>query len=129
MHLKVTVNGEVYDVEVEVEEQPPPSLAAIFTSGFQPAGGSGGAAPTPVASSATDGEGVRAPLSGTVARILVHEGQEVAAGDVVVVLEAMKMETEINAPSPGVVAAIRVASGEVVSGGQVLVEIATGGET
>jgi methylmalonyl-CoA carboxyltransferase 1.3S subunit len=124
MQLKVTVNGVVYDVDVEVEEEPQPSLGAIFMAGgnFSPppvaanGGGSSGAA-------ASDGTGVRAPLSGSVARILVEEGQSIEVGDVLVVLEAMKMETEITAPEAGTVRAIHVAMNDAVTGGQVLVEV------
>jgi biotin carboxyl carrier protein len=65
---------------------------------------------------------LRAPMPGLVVRVLVEAGQEVAAGAGVVVLEAMKMENELNAPSAGVVGAIRVGAGEAVEKGQVLVE-------
>jgi biotin carboxyl carrier protein len=65
---------------------------------------------------------LRAPMPGLVVRVLVEAGQEVAAGAGVVVLEAMKMENELNAPSAGVVGAIRVGAGEPVEKGQVLVE-------
>ena len=120
MQLKVTVNGVVYDVEVEVEEEPKPTLGAIFMTG-------GGFSPSPVAppsGAAPNANAVQAPLSGTVARVLVEEGQSIEAGDVVVVLEAMKMETEITAPQSGTVAAVLVSAGTAVTGGQVLVELA-----
>lgn len=121
MQLKVTVNGVAYDVEVEVEEEPQPTLGAIFMTGggFSPpvvsAPKSGGAA--------ADGNSVQAPLSGTVARVLVEEGQAIEAGEVVIVLEAMKMETEITAPHAGTVTEILVAPGAAVTGGQVLVQL------
>lgn len=121
MQLKVTVNGVVYDVDVEVEEEPQPTLGAIFMTGGS------FSAPTTAAPASTrpaDGNGVRAPLGGTVARVLVEEGQAIEAGDVLVVLEAMKMETEITAPEAGTVGAVLVAAGDAVSGGQVLVELA-----
>ncbi len=69
---------------------------------------------------ATSANGIQAPLSGTVARVLVEDGQDIAEGDVVVVLEAMKMETEITAPRQGTVSAVLVAAGDAVTGGQVL---------
>ena len=121
MQLKVTVNGVVYDVEVEVEEEPQPSLGSIFMAG----GGFSSPHVTPPATTgpAADGDGVRAPLSGSVAKILVEEGQAIEAGQVLVVLEAMKMETEITAPDAGTVGAIHVSVGDAVSGGQVLVEL------
>jgi methylmalonyl-CoA carboxyltransferase small subunit len=120
MQLKVTVNGVVYDVDVEVEEEPRPSLGAIFMTG-------GGFKPPHVSASPTgataDGNSVHAPLAGTVARVLVEEGQSIEAGEVVVVLEAMKMETEITAPHSGTVAAVLVEPGTAVTGGQVLLEL------
>jgi len=119
MQLKVTVNGVVYDVEVEVEEEPQPTLGAIFMSG-----GSFAPVPSHVQAVGQSSNGVQAPLAGTVARVLVEEGQEIGEGDVVVVLEAMKMETEITAPRSGTIAAVLVAAGAAVSGGQVLVELA-----
>lgn len=121
MQLKVTVNGVVYDVEVEVEEEARPSLGSIFMGGGFVAQHAAAPAASP---SAGTGSGVTAPLSGSVARVLVEEGQEIASGDVLVVLEAMKMETEITAPRDGTVAAILVSAGEAVAGGQVLVELA-----
>jgi methylmalonyl-CoA carboxyltransferase 1.3S subunit len=124
MQLKVTVNGVVYDVDVEVEEEPQPTLGSIFMAGGNfsapPAVSTGGAS---ASTASADGQGVRAPLSGSVARVLVEEGQAIEAGDVLVVLEAMKMETEITAPEAGTVRAVHVAVNDSVSGGQVLVEV------
>ena len=65
---------------------------------------------------------LRAPISGTVTKVLVEADQEAALGDTLLVLEAMKMETEITAPVAGTVATVTVKPGEAVSGGQVLVE-------
>jgi methylmalonyl-CoA carboxyltransferase 1.3S subunit len=56
-------------------------------------------------------------------KILVNEGDEIEAGQVLLILEAMKMETEITAPNAGTVARISVAVGDAVQGGQPLVEI------
>jgi methylmalonyl-CoA carboxyltransferase 1.3S subunit len=124
MQLKVTVNGVVYDVDVEVEEEPQPSLGSIFMAGGNfsapPVVATGGAS---AGAAGSDGQGVRAPLSGSVARILVEEGQSIEVGDVLVVLEAMKMETEITAPEAGTVRAIHVAVNDAVTSGQVLVEV------
>ena len=121
MQLKVTVNGQVYDVEVEVEEEPRPALGAIFMAGGNFSAPPVSSAPAPAAASGA-GEGVRAPLAGTVARIPVDEGQEIEPGQVLVVLEAMKMETEITAPCAGKVGRILVGVGDAVTGGQLLVE-------
>lgn len=118
MKLKVTINGTPYDVEVEVEEEPIPTLGAVLLRSTSAYGVTPTAAKAPAASST----GLKAPISGTVVNILVEAGSEVKAGDTVVVLEAMKMETEITAPQDGKIAAVNVEVGEAVSGGQTLIE-------
>lgn len=118
MQLKVTVNGVAYDVEVEVEEEPHTPIGAIFMSGgtFSPP------QQKPTASAPAGDDAITAPLAGTVARVLVEEGQAIEAGDVVLVLEAMKMETEITAPQAGTVTVVLVSAGTAVTAGQVLLE-------
>ncbi len=119
MKLKVTVNGIPYDIEVDVEE-PERTLGTIVIGGP-------GAMNTPVASTAsvkaTSANAVVAPLSGSVSRVLVEEGQQIEEGEVLLVLEAMKMETEITAPHPGVVARVLVEKGDSVAGGEALIEL------
>ena len=119
MQLKVTVNGVAYDVEVEVEEEKPSTLGAIFMTG----GNFSAPHPKTPAPGASGDDGVTAPLAGTVARVQVEEWQKIEAGDVVVVLEAMKMETEITAPQAGTVAAVLVSPGDAVTAGQMLLQI------
>ena len=116
MRLKVTVNDVVYDIEVEVDETERPQLGAIVI------GGTGVTAPQTASMPASVVNGVTAPLSGSVSKILVAEGDDITAGQVLVVLEAMKMETEITAPADAKVKALLVTVGESVSGGQGLVE-------
>lgn len=70
---------------------------------------------------------IRAPMPGLVLRVEVEEGQRVAAGAGVVVLEAMKMENEITTPGPGIVAKVHVQAGAAVEKGTPLVEIAPQG--
>ncbi len=118
MKLKVTVNGTEYDIDVEVQEEKRPELGAIVVGGS--AAAPAVAAPAVTAAS---GNAIPAPLAGSVWKILVEVGQEVKAGDVVVILEAMKMETEIEAPADGVVTNILVNPGDAVQGGQGLIEI------
>ena len=121
MKLKVTVNGIAYSVDVEVEEEQR-KLGSIITGG----GGSVGnppAAPTTASVEGMSANAVVAPLAGSVFKILVNEGDEIEAGQVLLILEAMKMETEITAPNAGTVARISVAVGDAVQGGQPLVEI------
>lgn len=118
MNLKVTVNGIAYDVNVEVEEPETPTLGAIVIGG-----GGGSAAPTTASVSGTSANAVTAPLAGSVSRVLVEEGQEIKAGEVLLVLEAMKMETEITAPKDGKVARILVEKGTPVQAGEGLIEL------
>ncbi|MEZ5127482.1 MAG: biotin/lipoyl-containing protein [Micropruina glycogenica] len=119
MKLKVTVNGIAYEIEVEVEEQERPTLGAVVIGG-----GAAAAAPTTASVRATSANAVVAPLSGAVARILVAEGDQIAEGQVLLVLEAMKMETEITAPHKGTVGKILVKERDSVAGGEALIELA-----
>ena len=123
MLLKVTVDGVVYEVEVEVAEESRPQLGTIFMGGgFVPQHAATAAAP----SAPSDGEGVKAPLAGMVVRVPVKAGQQFVEGEVLVVLEAMKMETEITASTAGTVTAVLVGVGDAVTGGQVLVQVQAG---
>ncbi|NNG21232.1 biotin/lipoyl-binding protein [Naumannella sp. ID2617S] len=121
MKLKVTVNGTPYEVEVEVAEEERPSLGSLVIGGAQGTP----TAPTSASVPAVSANSVVAPLAGSIARILVEEGDSIESGQVLVVLEAMKMETEITAPQTGTVAAVHVAPGDPVQGGQVLIDLAS----
>ena len=81
------------------------------------AGSQADSAPTP-----TDGN-IRAPMPGIVVSIAVKEGDEISAGDTILVMEAMKMENNITATSSGTVKKIHVQAGEEVSNNQLLVEL------
>ncbi len=118
MRLQVTVDGSVYDVDVEVEDEPLPTLGAILvgsTSAY-------GVTPTLAKSPANTAHALTAPMAGTVLKVLVQAGDDVTTGDTLLVLEAMKMETEVTAPRDGKVRSVGVADGETVQGGQVLIE-------
>ncbi|MDQ1294006.1 MAG: methylmalonyl-CoA carboxyltransferase subunit [Actinomycetota bacterium] len=120
MKLTVTVNGTPYEVEVEVAEEPTPTLGLMMA-------GSSAAVPAPTAPAhvrtpANEEKVLRAPISGTVTKVLASAGDSFQPGETLLVLEAMKMETEITAPAAGTVASVTVESGQAVSGGQVLVE-------
>ena len=103
-----------------MEEPERPALGAAVI------GGGGAAQPTRTTASvqAASANAVVAPLSGAVARVLVAEGDEITQGQVLLVLEAMKMETEITAPHAGTVAAVLVGERDAVQGGQALIELA-----
>ena len=94
-NLKITVNGTTYDVQVE--ETGASSAPAV--SAPTPAAASA-PAPAPASAPAGSGTPVEAPMPGTVVDVKVANGAKVAEGDTVVILEAMKMENEINAPVP-----------------------------
>ena len=116
---KVTVNGTEYDVEWEkpVEEKPVVKV--------QPVAAKPAAAPAPAAKPAAPapagGYSIKTPLPGVIIDVKVNVGDTVAKGQTVVVLEAMKMENNINADRDGKVAAIQVAKGDTVADGAVLV--------
>jgi methylmalonyl-CoA carboxyltransferase small subunit len=123
MKLKITVDGKTYDVEVEVAPEPTPVLPTFLT---QTAAATIPAAP---AAGGASGEAVadetkvcRSPVSGIVVKSNVRNGQSIETGDILFVLEAMKMETEITAPIAGKVASVKVNAGDSVKNGQVVLE-------
>ncbi len=118
MKLTVTVNGITYAVEVEVEEERRQLGSIVFGSGH-----TSHQEPATASVQGVSANAVIAPLAGSVFKILVNQGDEIEAGQVLLILEAMKMETEITAPNAGVVTAVHVAVGDSVQGGQALVEI------
>ncbi len=120
--LRITVEGKSYDVTVEVLSDSGVPVAAappLVTAA------SGGPVAAPAASEAPSGEGagVVSQLAGTVVSVAVEAGQSVAAGDTLLVIEAMKMNTSIVAPQAGTVTTVAVAAGAVVEEGQTLVTI------
>jgi pyruvate carboxylase subunit B len=108
---RVTVNGHLYSVEVASETDVTVNGRAIAVGASAPS-----AAPAPVTSAAAapaaEGEAVTAPLAGTVFKIRVAEGQDVAAAQTLIVLESMKMEIEVKSPRAGRVGAIAVREGK-----------------
>ena len=118
MKLQVTVNGSVFDVDVEVEEEPLPTLGSVLVGG----GSSYAPTPTQAKTPATSANALTTPMAGTVVKVLVEAGAVVKAGDTLLVLEAMKMETEVTAPQDGKIKSVDVGVGDAVQGGQVLIE-------
>jgi acetyl-CoA/propionyl-CoA carboxylase biotin carboxyl carrier protein len=105
----------------------PGDLALSNGGGFDPAGVIR-KKPKPrkrgaLAGAAASGDAVTAPMQGTVVKVAVEEGQEVAAGDLVVVLEAMKMENPVTAHKDGTITGLAVEAGAAITQGTVLAEI------
>jgi biotin carboxyl carrier protein len=126
-HYRVTVNGQTYDVTVEDAGAPSVGAARAPVPAEPPQAvpPSPGELPDPSPSRPSSGEGtVTAPLPGVVLDVKVRQGQRVAAGEVLLVLEAMKMENEITAPVGGQVERVAVKKGDTVNLGDPLVVIA-----
>ena len=118
---KVNVNGTMYEVSLEVMDGVPAAPAAAPAAPVaEPAPA---AAPAPVAAAPAGGETVAAPMPGTILAVNVQNGATVKKGDVLFVLEAMKMENEIMADCDGTIAGVAVAQGATVSSGDVLCSI------
>ena len=134
MKYRITLQGKTYEVEVERGEailldeydaaaplqiiETVPAAPAAVTRDPVPA-----AAPAAPTGAAVEGTQVNAPLPGTVLSVKVSVGQSVKAGEVLVVIEAMKMENEVVAPADGVVKAIHTAKGAAVATGDTLLVI------
>ncbi|HBG13693.1 biotin/lipoyl-binding protein [Clostridium sp. WB02_MRS01] len=122
----ITVNGNVYEVTVE-EGSATGAPAAANKAVSAPAPAAPKAAPAPAAApvkaASAGSEGglkVAAPMPGKILGVKVSSGQAVKRGDVLILLEAMKMENEIVAPSDGTVASVNVAIGDSVEAGATL---------
>lgn len=127
MKYTAIVNGKTYEVEIErvstgrsIGHAAAPAYAAAPASA--PA-----AAPTPVPAPApapaASGGAVVSPMPGSILDVRVNVGDTVAEGQVIVMLEAMKMEIEIKAETTGVVSAVNVKKGDMVESGSVLVTL------
>ena len=134
MKYKVTLNNRVYEVEVdageamlvdEYEALAPAAPAPVAAVPAAVAAVPVAAAPAaPAAAGLAAGEVVKSPMPGNILKINVAAGQNVNEGDVLIVLEAMKMENEITATKAGTVAQVAVTKGQVVETGSPLVVIA-----
>ena len=130
MKYKVTLNGRTYEVEVEhgkailldeYEAIAPAPVAAAPAAAPVAAAAPAAAPAAPVVTGA--GEAVNAPMPGNILKVNVQNGQAVKAGQVLCVLEAMKMENEIMAPKAGTVTQVLVSKGSTVDTGSPLVVI------
>ncbi|GAA3540971.1 sodium-extruding oxaloacetate decarboxylase subunit alpha [Zobellella aerophila] len=114
----VRIDGRVYEVEVG----PSGSISAVHNAQGAPAPVA--AAPQAPAAPAGSGEAVPAPLAGNIFKVVAKQGTQVAAGDVLLILEAMKMETEVRASRAGQVLNVLVKEGDAVSVGDPLISLA-----
>lgn len=125
-NYRITVNGTAYDVAVEelgqgaVAAAPVAPVAAAPTPVAAPAAPVAAAPAAPKASGAEGSVKVTAPMPGKILGVKASQGQAVKRGDVIIVLEAMKMENEVVAPEDGTVASINVSEGANVESGDVL---------
>ena len=131
MKYVVTLNGKKYDVEVNESEAvitsvsnaapvAPVAPAAPVAAAPAPAASTAPSAPAAVVGTAVSGTQITSPMPGTILKLNVAEGQAVKAGDVVLILEAMKMENEIVAPCDGTIKQLLVSKGSTVDTDQIL---------
>ena len=119
----LAANGdEIYTVSVDGSDFTVTVSNGGELTGIVPLSGAAESAET--APVVTGGESIKAPLAGNIFRVMVSPGQQVAEGDTLLVLEAMKMETQISAPCAGTVSAVNVKEGDIVAVGDVLLAIA-----
>ncbi len=131
MKLNIAVDGKTYEVDVEVQDDDhgralggyipphPPSSSVVMPSAPVATAPSPGRAPAP---GVDDAKICHSPIAGIVIKINTQIGQQLQANDLLLVLEAMKMETNVTAPVAGKVKEIYVRPGDGVQVGQVLVE-------
>lgn len=112
MKLNITIDGKTYEVDVEVAEADHAGLPPAYPIGSAPSA-------VPVENEA---KVCRSPVSGIVVKLIAQPGQSLQVGDSLMVLEAMKMETNITAPVAGKVATIKVKPGDTVQADEVVVE-------
>ena len=121
-YYNITVNGVAYSVSVEETAAGAAPVAAAPAAPKAPAAPA--AAPKAAAPAGAAGAvSVKAPMPGNILDVKVSAGASVKAGDVLVILEAMKMENEIVAPQDGTVASVNVHKGDTVNSGDVLVSM------
>lgn len=120
-HLKITVNGVPYDVQVE--EADATAAASAVVAAPAPKAAASTPAEKPAAAPSAGTESINSPMPGTILDIKVQAGQKVKSGDVLLILEAMKMENEILAPHDAVVDSVLVSKGQSVESGTPLVSL------
>ena len=125
MKLKLTINEKTYEVDVEAAEPEAPAAPkgyAVDPAPVRLPAAPPASAPAAPVATANEDKVCRSPVAGIVVKVVAQPGQTLQVGDILLVLEAMKMETNITAPVAGKVAAIKVAAGESVASGQIVAE-------
>lgn len=125
-YYRVKVDGNVYEVQVE-QIQPEGGDSQIVPPKPSPQHQDRGlekkSAPSSQQAPSTGEKGITAPMAGTVLSVQVKAGQDVQEGDLLLILEAMKMENEISAPFKGKVKAVLINPQQTVESGQLLIEM------
>ena len=121
---RITVEGKTYEMDVELIGANGAAVAPVAKAAA-PVVAAPKAAPAPVAAKPAEvGSGsVVAPMPGTILKVLKATGDAVKAGEVVLILEAMKMENEITAPVDGTIASLNLTEGSTVAGGDLLFDV------
>lgn len=118
---KVNVNGSVYEITLEVMDGAPAAAAAPAAPAAAPAAPAAAPAPAaPAAAAPAGGEKITSPMPGTILSVNVQNGSAVKKGDVLMILEAMKMENEIMCPCDGTVLSVNTTKGSTVESGTLL---------
>jgi methylmalonyl-CoA carboxyltransferase 1.3S subunit len=123
--LKITIENKSYEVDVEVADEGGPKVphGYVLESSKVRVPAAPAATQAPSSGPVNEEKVCRSPITGTVVRVVAQEGQAIQQGDILIVLEAMKMETNITAPEAGKIAAIKVNAGDSVKAEQVVVEL------
>lgn len=122
--FNITVNGNAYEVEIEEVKAAAPVAAAPKAAPAAAPAPAPKAAPAAAAAAPAAGDNtVTAPMPGKIVKLVASVGQAVNAGDVLLILEAMKMQNEITAPAAGTVKSFAVNAGDSVKPGQTMVVI------
>lgn len=120
-NYRITVNGTAYDVAVEeLGAGAAPAAAPVQAAAPAPVASAPAAPKAPAASASAGSITVSAPMPGKILNVKANVGTSVKKGDVILILEAMKMENDVVAPEDGTVASINVAAGDSVEAGDVL---------
>jgi methylmalonyl-CoA carboxyltransferase small subunit len=124
---RLTIDGKTYEVDLEAVDPEAQRADRAPLAGVPRVQAAPASVPPPVTAPAggptvDESKVCRSPVAGVVVRVSAQVGQTIQANDVLMVLEAMKMETTITSPSAGKVAKVNAAVGDPVQGGQILVE-------